>query len=67
MDPKTTAAESQISPLPPGEGLASEGEVWDPPFERWMRLADTLLAKPAPPPKPRNAHDSKTLTYYLKH
>ena len=67
MDPKTTA-ESQISPLPPGEGLAAEVEVWDPPFERWMRLADTLLAKPAPPlPKPRNSRDSKTLTYYLKH
>ena len=69
MDQKTTAAaESQTSPVPPGEGLAAELEVWDPPFERWMQLVDTLLGKPAPPlPKAANSRDSKTLTHYLKH
>jgi hypothetical protein len=26
---------------------SSEMEVWDPPFERWMRLADALLEESA--------------------
>ena len=43
MDPKISP-ESEIAPLPPtSESLTPEAEVWEPPFERWMRLADTLL------------------------
>ena len=37
------SVESQISPGPP------ELEDADPPFERWIRLADALLGKPVPP------------------
>jgi len=45
MEPKTIT-ESRISPaLPPSEGVAPEVDVWDPPFERWIRLADVLLKR----------------------
>jgi hypothetical protein len=62
MEPKTTS-EVQIPPaLPAGEGLAPEVEVWDPPFERWIRLADVLLRRGAPPlPKAKTPPDSKSL------
>jgi hypothetical protein len=59
MNPKTTI-EPQISPVPPGEGFAVELEG-DPPFERWIRLADTLLGKTVPPlPKIAKPRDPKT-------
>jgi hypothetical protein len=42
MDLKISV-EAQVSPVPP------ELEDGDPPFERWIRLADALLGKPVPP------------------
>ena len=57
MEPKinTEAIEAKVSPVPPGELPGSEVGVWDPPFERWMRMADELLgsgwvALPKAPP-----------------
>jgi len=41
-----TPPESQVSQHPP------DGEAWEPPFERWLKLADDLLRK-WPVPKPR--------------
>jgi len=48
MDPKTIV-ESRISPVPPGDLPVPELEVWDPPFERWMKIADALLGRTARP------------------
>ena len=46
MDPKINS-EATIAPVPPGKLPGSEMEVWDPPFERWMRIADELLGRSA--------------------
>jgi hypothetical protein len=43
--PKTISRTLQDR-LPPDEGSEqrnSEPEVWEPPFERWMQMADDLL------------------------
>jgi hypothetical protein len=51
MDPKIDT-DVKTLPVPPGELLGPEMEVWDPPFERWMRIADELLGRSAMvPPK----------------
>ena len=44
MEPKITA-EEKLAPVPPGELPGFEIEVWEPPFERWMRIADNLLGR----------------------
>ncbi len=63
MDPKINA-DSQISFVPPGERVILDLEVWDPPFERWMRLADALLGRTVPPlPKGAIPRDSGTLKH----
>jgi hypothetical protein len=44
MDPKNVVS---LSSAPPQFALTesgSETDVWDPPFERWMKLADDLLS-----------------------
>jgi len=44
MDPKNIVS---LSSAPPQFALTesgSETDVWDPPFERWMKLADDLLS-----------------------
>ncbi len=33
------------SPVSQEKQLFSEMDVWEPPFERWIRLADSLLGK----------------------
>ena len=33
--------------IPPLPELAKELEIWDAPFERWLRMADDLLRKAA--------------------
>ena len=50
MEPKIST-EAKVSPVPPGElpGSNSDVEVWAPPFERWMRIVDELLARDAAP------------------
>ena len=57
--------QSQISPVPPAaDRLTPDVEVWDPPFERWIRLADTLLGRAAArPPKAGLPRDAKTLKH----
>jgi hypothetical protein len=44
MHPKTIAESKKLAVLP-GEHPIPELEVWDPPFERWMRIADDLLRR----------------------
>jgi len=42
------------SPTPPESQLSQDApdiEVWEPPFERWLKLADDLLRN-SPVPKP---------------
>jgi hypothetical protein len=34
---------SQIAPVPQSVQQDPAVDVWDPPFERWLRLADSLL------------------------
>ena len=54
----------KISPAPPGELPAPEIEGGDPPFERWIRMADALLRKGAVPfPKAVIPRDPKTLKH----
>jgi hypothetical protein len=53
MEPKMSV-EARVSPVPPGKLLGSDVpgsdvEVWAPPFERWMRIVDELLARDASP------------------
>ena len=42
MDPTSTAKPT----LPPAcrEGTDSQAEIWEPPFERWQRLTESLIA-----------------------
>ena len=64
MEPKINP-ELQIPPaLPVGEGLTPEVDIWDPPFERWIRLADDLLGR-TPPRLPKGEVISGT--EILKH
>jgi len=65
MEPKTIA-KSQTSPMAPGERVMPDPEVWDPPFERWIRLADALLYAAAPP-LPKAAIRRGLKTPPLKH
>jgi hypothetical protein len=44
MEPKISR-EPRILPVPPGEVPMPELEGWDPPFERWIRMADALLGR----------------------
>jgi len=52
------------SPTPPESQLpqhAPEIEAWEPPFERWLKLADDLLRNrpvPKPPSAPHPSLDS---------
>jgi hypothetical protein len=43
----------QNSPVPQDQQFLSEMEVWEPPFERWMHLVDSLLGKAPAPSKPK--------------
>ena len=63
MEPKINA-ESKNPPVLPGESPISELELWDPPFERWMRIADAWLGM-APVTKDAAARDSNATP--LKH
>ena len=48
MDPKGSVNPIPLLPrIPPGPELAKELEIWDAPFERWLRMADDLLGKAA--------------------
>ena len=63
MDPKISP-EMELSHAPPSaDPLTPEVEVWEPPFERWMKMADVLLGRVVPPlrPKPAVPLDSKIL------
>ena len=42
MDPTSTTK----STLPPAcrEGTDPQAEIWEPPFERWQRLTESLIA-----------------------
>lgn len=59
MDPKIVTM-SQAPPPSVKQGVV-DTDVWEPPFERWLRLTDALLAKNpacaqkaiAPPHMPR--------------
>jgi hypothetical protein len=64
MDPKISP-ETEMSQPPPTPGpLTPEVEVWEPPFERWMRIADVLLRRGVPPPtKAGIPRDSKVLKH----
>ena len=44
MDPKNIVSPTSVPP--PNFNLKHEleAEVWEPPFERWMKLADDLLS-----------------------
>jgi hypothetical protein len=64
MEPKTTPELQTPPALPAGDGLAPEVENWDPPFERWIRLADILLRRGLQPlPKAKIPADRKTLKH----
>ena len=55
-----TAANPEIPPVPLSEH-GPETELWEPPFERWLRLADRLLGNDAAPDEntfPRRAEPS---------
>lgn len=43
---------SQIPSLSQSAPQDPEIEVWDPPFERWLRLADSLLGNIPPGAEP---------------
>jgi hypothetical protein len=43
MEPHGIVIPIQISPLPQIQLHVDEPEIWDPPFERWIQLADALL------------------------
>jgi len=43
MEPHSLMIPIQISPLPQIQSHVDEPEIWDPPFERWIQLADALL------------------------
>ena len=43
MDPKIVT-KSQAPPPFPKQGVV-EADVWEPPFERWLRLTDAFLAQ----------------------
>jgi len=58
MEPKINA-ESKNPPVLPGESPISELELWDPPFERWMKIADAWLGT-VPLTRPAVDRDSKT-------
>jgi hypothetical protein len=46
MEPKGSVNPIPLVPrIPPGPELAKELEIWDAPFERWLRMADDLLRK----------------------
>jgi hypothetical protein len=62
MDPKINI-ELKISPVIPGEVPGAEMEVWDPPFERWMRMADELLGRAAVTLPKAVSRDPKTLKH----
>ncbi len=50
MDPKIVT-KSQVPPPSAKHGVA-DPDVWEPPFERWLRLTDAFLAQnPACPQK----------------
>ncbi len=42
MDPTSTAKLT----LPPAcrEGIDPQAEIWEPPFDRWQRLTESLIA-----------------------
>ena len=47
------------SPTPPESQVpqhAPDIEVWEPPFERWLKLADDLLRNWAVPKSPREGY-----------
>jgi hypothetical protein len=64
MDPKLSP-ELELSHPPPTTGhSAPEVEVWEPPFERWMRIADVLLGRAVTSPtKAAIPRDSKILKH----
>jgi hypothetical protein len=43
MDPKNVVSTSSASP-PKFLSKQPEIDIWEPPFERWMKLADDLLS-----------------------
>ena len=43
MEPKSTVIPMHVSTLPQIQSPVDEPEIWDPPFERWIQLADELL------------------------
>lgn len=49
---KSVLESSPVSQEKKSEQLISEIELWEPPFERWMRLADSLLHKVPGLPRP---------------
>jgi hypothetical protein len=42
MDQKIS--ETQVPKILSGAPYGTEMDIWEPPFERWLRLADLLLA-----------------------
>ena len=42
MDPKRTAQKQDIPAVP--QEAEPKADVWEPPFERWQRLTETLIA-----------------------
>ena len=53
--PKSVLESCPVSQEQENQQLISEMELWEPPFERWMRLADSLLGKVPGLPKPSRA------------
>jgi hypothetical protein len=51
MDPRIESW-FKIQPVAPA-AQESDAEVWEPPFERWMRIADRFLAKAQSAKRPR--------------
>jgi hypothetical protein len=43
MEPHSLVIPIRVSTPPQIQSHVDEPEVWDPPFERWIQLADALL------------------------
>jgi len=43
MEPHSLVIPIHVSTPPQIQSHVDEPEVWDPPFERWIQLADALL------------------------
>lgn len=51
----------------PEESVFSEMELWEPPFERWIRLADILLGNAPDIPRPIRPTTPQSLSVISGH